>query len=145
MKPERHKSIPAAYLILQGNGKTLLLKRQNTGFCDGLFGLPSGHIESGESIVEGMIREAKEEIGIDLLSKNLLLAHVRDRNAEDGHRIDFFFLCSRWEGEIENREPRKCAELMWIEGTDHPDIIPYVKEVLDHVAQQHNYSLEDWL
>jgi len=143
--PERHKSIIAVYLILREGPKTLLLQRANTGYRDGQYGLPAGHVDAGEPIIDAMVREAKEEINIDIHSDHLQLVHVRDRNADDGHRVDFFFTCSKWHGRPENAEPHKCSDLTWHDHRDEQlDIIPYIKEVLNHTDTREIYSLEDW-
>ena len=47
----------AAYVLLLDGCKVLLSRRMNTGFQDGLFGLPAGHLNKGESVVSAAIRE----------------------------------------------------------------------------------------
>jgi 8-oxo-dGTP diphosphatase len=42
----------------------LLLERSGTGYADGQLCPPSGHLEAGESVVQGAIREAREETGV---------------------------------------------------------------------------------
>ena len=64
MAKERHKLIPSVYLVLIKNNKILLLRRFNTGFMDGYYSLPAGHVESNETLTSAMVREAKEEIGM---------------------------------------------------------------------------------
>ncbi|MFE4455909.1 NUDIX domain-containing protein [Nocardia tengchongensis] len=61
MKP-RYASVVDVHLVLWRNGLVLLAQRANTGFADGCLNLPSGHLEDGESVVEGVIREAHEEV-----------------------------------------------------------------------------------
>lgn len=58
-------------LILIKNNKILLMKRCNTGYEDGKYGLVAGHVESKESLKQAIIREAKEEIGINLSKQDL--------------------------------------------------------------------------
>ncbi len=142
---ERHKSIAAVYLILKQESRVLLLKRFNTGYCDDQYGLPSGHVEKDESIIDAMVREASEEIGVVIRSADLRLAHIRDRSSDDGHRIDFFFTCERWSGELVNAEPHKCSDLRWFGRDQLPkDIISYIQQVLDQIDAGHIYSLENW-
>jgi 8-oxo-dGTP pyrophosphatase MutT (NUDIX family) len=64
------------HLILRQGVRILLGLRQNTGFSDGMYHLPAGHLEDGETISAGAIREAKEELGIDLHPADLHLVHV---------------------------------------------------------------------
>lgn len=137
---------PAVYLILQKDDRFLFLQRQNTGFQDGNYGLPSGHVDGSERLVDSMIREAKEEVGIDLSEDDLSLVHVMHRNyqleEEEEERLDFFFLATTWKGEISNCEPHKCSDLSWFSFEDAPDnVIPYVRQALQ--CAMHNIILSD--
>ena len=77
-KDERYKSKVAVFLILtrEENGKeqVLLQERCNTGYMDGKYDTAcSGHLEQGESLSMAIVREAKEEIDIDVDEKDLKL------------------------------------------------------------------------
>ncbi len=109
--PERFKAIPAVYLFLEQDDKILLLKRANTGYMDGWYGVPAGHHDGGESIKEAMCREAREEAGITVKPEDLIFVHVMHRLANDGERIDFYFKTKSYTGEITNMEPERCSEL----------------------------------
>ncbi len=147
----RHKVVPAVYLIIRNKeGEILLMLRQNTGYQDGNYVVPSGHVEEGELPKAAMIREAKEEIGIDLGLEELEFAHVSSRPAHDetGDRVDFFFLAKTWSGEVVNMEPHKCAELKWIKPTDLPEnTTPHVREIIKLIGEGVNYSElgADWI
>jgi 8-oxo-dGTP diphosphatase len=58
---ERFKLILSVYLILVKDGKTLLLRRANTGFEDGNYGLVSGHADGNEAATDALCREVLEE------------------------------------------------------------------------------------
>lgn len=91
MLKERHKNIPASYLILMKDNKILLQRRFNTDYKDGEYGIPSGHVEKNESFTKALIREMKEEIGIILKPKDLKVVHVMHRKSEmEEERIDTF-------------------------------------------------------
>lgn len=64
-------------------------QRQNTGFEDGAWHLPSGHLEADESVIDALIREAEEEIGITIKSEDVQFAHIM-RNSSSGGRMAFF-------------------------------------------------------
>jgi 8-oxo-dGTP diphosphatase len=135
MKKERLKAILAVYLIVKEQDKILLYLRQNTGYCDGMYSLIAGHVEQGESLSEAMIREAKEEAGIEISPKNLkpLCSMYR---LSDSERVDFFFQLVDWKGEIENREPEKCKELKFFDINNLPkNTIDYVIEALANSFQ----------
>jgi 8-oxo-dGTP pyrophosphatase MutT (NUDIX family) len=84
MKKERPKLIPTAYLVLVRENKILLSRRYNTGFMDGMYGFPAGHLKDDEeTLSQAMVREAREEIGAETASEDLELVHVMHRKQRD--------------------------------------------------------------
>ncbi|HEX2579912.1 MAG TPA: NUDIX domain-containing protein [Rhabdochlamydiaceae bacterium] len=133
-----------AYLILRKNNHVLLLLRQNTGYCDGQYGLVSGHVEDGEGATSGMIREAKEEASIELLPAQLKVVHIVHRYS-NRQNIDIFFECTSWSGEIKNQEPAKCGGLEFFPVDNLPEnTIPYIARTLQSAAKKISYSEEGW-
>lgn len=120
MMKTRNKATPAAYLFLMKEGKILLARRANTGYEDGKYQVPAGHVEEGESPSVALMREAKEEIGIDVHPDDLKLVHIsyRPKHDETGDRVDFFFTVDRWSGDVKNMEPHKCDDLIWVPVTE---------------------------
>ena len=123
----RNKAVPAVYILLEQNGKVLLGRRYNTGYEDGNYQVPAGHVEEGELPTEAMIREAKEEINVDLKSENLELVHAgyRPKHDSTGDRIDLFFKAKKWGGKIKNMEPHKCDDLNWFSWDHLPENITF--------------------
>ena len=142
----RHSIIPAAYLILEKEDNVLLLKRKNTGYEDGNYSLIAGHVEEGETFTETMLREVTEEAGVTVKKEDLKPFYIAQRKSTDkSERIDVFFTCSHWEGEIKNMEPEKCSELKWFPKHELPNnIIEFIKEVLSTDETQffgeHNWA-----
>ena len=105
------------FLVLTRGEEVLLGRRQGTGYADGTWNLPSGKLETHEDAVTGVIREAKEEIGVLLDPADVRLATVvHHRNAEGGARVGLFFTAVHEpdrHGEVVNTEPHKCAQLDW--------------------------------
>lgn len=106
--------------VLRGN-ELLLGKRKNTA-GDGDWGLPGGHLEYQESLVEGAKRELLEETG---LNANLVLESVVNDplREEDTHYLHINFLAKDVSGEPELKEPGKCYEWGWFSLNDLPDNI----------------------
>jgi mutator protein MutT len=149
MTKERYKAIPASYLVMIKDNKVLLQRRLNTGYEDGNYSMPAGHVDAGETFTQCVVREIKEEIGIDLNSKDVKVAHVMHRNSgegEIGNRIDIFFTAEKWGGEIENKEPNKCDDLSWFDLDNLPEnIIPYIKHAIDCINNKIFYREFGWI
>ena len=136
----RFTMVVAVHLILIKDKKILLSRRFNTGYEDGNFSVPAGHVEKGESCLNAMIREAKEEIDVEIKSNNLLLAHVMHRKT-DRERIDFFFECKEWAGTPKINEKDKCDLLKWFEIGSFPhNTVPYVREAVTLFLNNEKYS-----
>lgn len=82
----------AVHLILEEQGKLLLMRRFQTGYQDGMYALVGGCVEEGESIVDAMAREAKEEAGIEIKKEDLSIEVVIYRRREGPHKdaVHFF-------------------------------------------------------
>lgn len=140
----RFKLVSAVHLFLTKDDKILLLRRYNTGYEDGNYSVIAGHLDGGEKVKTAMIREAKEEVGIDIAGEDLTVVQVMHRLSED-ERIDFFLHALKWSGEIHNQEPDKCDELSWHSLDDLPvNIIPYVARAIDNYQQQIWFDSFGW-
>ncbi len=130
----------AAFLVLKKDGKVLLSKRINTSHEDGNYGLVAGHLEKGETPQEAIVREAKEEIGLDIKEEDLEVVHVSFNQSE----LDYFQIYltpKKWQGEVENREPERCADLAWFaEDSLPPNTIKYIAFVLGKIKEGVMYS-----
>ena len=89
----------------------MLLKRKNTGYFDGGYSLPSGHIEDGEMASQAIQREMKEELGIEISNSWIVPFHTLQRVRHDRQYIDIVYAITDRQGEIENREFDKCEAL----------------------------------
>jgi 8-oxo-dGTP diphosphatase len=109
MKNRLHVKV-AVYLIVERAGSYLFLQRCNTGYCDGLYSLPAGHVDPGETPRHALSRESQEEVDIRVEPDDLDLVHVIFRR--NGY-LNLFFRATQWQGEPKNQEPDKCRELVW--------------------------------
>ncbi len=140
---ERHKAVPASYLILKKGNDILLGHRINTGYYDGWYTVPAGHIEAGELPLEALARESDEEIGISFDKKDAHLIHTmyRAKHDETGERADYFFLVEKWQNEPKNMEPNKCDELRWFSLDNLPNnLMRHVEFALEAIKNDINYS-----
>lgn len=144
--PERCRSIVDVHVILNRDGEILLLERQNTGYCDGMLHLPSGHLEEGEALHHGAAREAREEVGVTVDPDTLALAAVvHHRQRPDLARVGLFFTAQRWQGEPFNAEPHKCGKLLWADPRVLPsNTIAYPAEGIRTWLSGRGYTSHGW-
>lgn len=144
MHKERFKLIPAVYLVLREGNKVLLLRRANTGYQDGKYSVVAGHMDGDELGSTAMVREAKEEAGIDVDPSKLRFVHIAhrlSRNQVGQERLDLFYELSEWQGQVINAEPGKCDDLSWFDIDDLPaDMLPFVRRALTDIANGVSYS-----
>lgn len=130
---ERFTLRAAAYLLLFHEGQILLSRRFHTGWHDGEYSLVAGHLDGDETVVDTMIREAKEEAGITVKPEDLQVVHTMHRILKGEYEyIDFYLTAKTWTGEITNLEPNKCDELGWFSLEKLPsNTLPHIRQVLD--------------
>lgn len=132
----RPRVIVDVNLILRSGRSILLGRRYNTDFANGCYSLPAGHLELGESVVDALIREAREEVGILIDAAKVKFVQVMHNSYGIG-RFAMFFEVREWVGEVCNMEPRKCDDLRWFELGDLPDnMVPYIRQAIDHYVYE---------
>jgi len=133
----RFQVVPAAYVVLRRGDEVLLQLRQGTGYRDGFWACAAaGHVEEGESVLAAATREALEELGVRIDAGDLEPLTAMHRTYANGRpvdeRVDFFFTCSRWQGDPRRLEPNKSADLRWFALDALPDpVVPHERAVLD--------------
>lgn len=126
-----HGGIPVGvHVVLEQADTVLLMRRAGTGFFDGQYSLPGGHVEPGESIRQTACREMWEEVGVALGPADLSYMGVVHR-LSDSNRIDFFLRAVGWRGVPEIREHHKCDHLAWFPLGALPEgTVPYIRQAL---------------
>ena len=129
---ERFRAKVAVHVLLVREGSVLLLRRANTGYEDGNYSVPAGHLDGDESATSAAAREALEETGVVIDTATLRFVGVMHRKSND-ERIDFFFEATAWSGELANAEPEKCDELAWYAFDNlPPNVVPYVRRAIEN-------------
>ena len=135
MKTDRFKSIVCVDVILEKGNKILLMKKKK----DNEYELPGGHLEKAEDLLEAMIREAKEELEIDLKKEDLKLVHVMHHYNKE--RINFIYEADASKLDPKIGEPEKCSELIWTSITNPPkEISKKLKRILENVEKHIFYD-----
>ena len=122
--------------------KILLHRRQNTGYQDGRWDIAgSGHVDEGETAKAAVIRECREEIGIEVEYHDVTFVHLSHRLSPDRIYYDIYFVIDRYAGTPTIMEPEKCSDLSWLDIDNLPgDIIDCRKTVIREFRNKSYYS-----
>ena len=106
MKKEMDHRHLGSYGLIIKNDEILLIKK-NSGPYDGLLDLPGGTIEMGETPSDTLVRELKEEVGINVLEYELFDANsvLVDWDYDDNtlvhvHHVGVFYKVLKYDGDI---------------------------------------------
>ena len=101
---DRTERVELTVLCLIRDGDRYLLQDRAKGDWTG-YTLPGGHVEPGESIVDAVVREMKEETGLNV--KFPRLCGVKQFPIEGGRYVVFLFTADRFSGELESSDEGK--------------------------------------
>ena len=119
-------------VIMNDQDQVLLMRRANTGFGDGQYSLPGGHVEKHERIADAAKREVLEETSIHLTDVRIQGVIHSDVDREYLH---FVAVATHkdWTGEARNMEPDQCDHIAWYPWGNWPDnTLPCIKLALEN-------------
>lgn len=105
----------SAVALIDVDGRVLLAQRPPGKSLAGLWEFPGGKVESGESPEAGLIRELKEELGIDTWKSCLAPLTFASHAYDDFHLLMPLFVCRKWEG---TPRPQEGQVLKWVRAAD---------------------------
>lgn len=117
--------------LLHKDGKYLLQDRVKKDWQG--YTLPGGHVEPGESIVDAVVREMKEETGLAILDPRL--CGVKQFPIDGGRYIVFLFEATSFEGEISSSEE---GNIHWIraEELDQVNLVQDFRDLVDVILNK---------
>lgn len=109
-----HIGVGVGALIFDEAGKLLLTKRgQHAKNERGRWEIPGGAIEFGETFEQGLKREIREELGIEIELKDMLQLADHLIPDEQQHWVSPTYICEIVSGTPTILEPQKCDEIGW--------------------------------
>ena len=128
-----------ARLILYDRGRILLLKQ--TRGNGGNYTLVGGTVEQKEFAREALIRETREEAGIQIAKGDLTLVHVLNKRGNNSQRINMYFKASKYRGIVQNLEDHKFKAVQWFPIKSLPEgVTATVKQALEAYRAGRLYS-----
>ena len=142
----KEKFLSAVYLIIKNDKEEILLqRRQGTKLWPGFLALPAGHIDEKENAYDAIIREAKEELGIEISINNIIDTFVVNRrNKSLMPYYDIYVEINNYNGNLKINEPEKCSELVWCNINELPkDMIDFEVDAIKKNQQGIKFSVID--
>jgi len=124
----------SAVALIDTDGRVLMAKRPEGKSLAGLWEFPGGKVEEGERPEAALIRELKEELGIDVTESCLAPLTFASHAYDDFHLLMPLYVCRRWKGIPQAMEGQ---ELRWIYAKDlrtlpmPPADIPLIPHLVD--------------
>ncbi len=103
--------VVVALALVDADGRVLLAKRPEGKRMAGLWEFPGGKVEGAETPEDTIIREAREELGIDIEKSCLAPLSFASHAYDEFHLLMPLFVCRVWEGIVAARESQ---ELAWV-------------------------------
>jgi len=141
-KMQRTEKVELTTLCLIRRENEYLLQNRIKKDWEG-YTLPGGHVEPGESIVDAVVREMKEETGLTVL--NPKLCGVKQFPIEGGRYIVFLFTADEFTGEVISSEE---GEMRWVNKSELAslqtvdDFDELLKVMLDENLSEFLYVIE---
>jgi len=100
-----------AVALVDADGRVLLAERPAGKSMAGLWEFPGGKVRGGETPEAALIRELKEELGIDVTASCLAPFTFASHAYADFHLLMPLYVCRRWQGMV---TPREGQRLTWV-------------------------------
>ncbi len=97
--------------LIDGDGRVLLAERPAGKTMAGLWEFPGGKLRAGETPEAALVRELREELGIDVAEACLSPLTFVSHRYPALHVVLLLYVCRRWKGLVTAREGQK---LTWV-------------------------------
>ncbi len=126
----------AAAALIDVDNRVLIAERPAGKSMAGLWEFPGGKVAPGETPEAALIRELREELGIEVCETCLAPFTFASYGYDDFHLLMPLFLCRNWDGEIAPRESQRIKWVRPLKLADYPmppadvPLIPMLRDLL---------------
>jgi 8-oxo-dGTP diphosphatase len=100
-----------AAALIDADNRVLIAQRPEGRSLAGLWEFPGGKVDAGEGPESALIRELREELGIEVKEACLAPLTFASHGYEDFHLLMPLYVCRRWQGLVTSREGQS---LKWV-------------------------------
>lgn len=134
--PARPILLVVAAALVDPDNRVLIAERPEGKSLAGLWEFPGGKVSAGETPEEALVRELREELGIEVCLTCLAPFTFASHTYETFHLLMPLFLCRNWDGEI---APAEGQRVKWVRASrlsDYPmppadlPLIPHLRDLL---------------
>lgn len=100
-------------VIVLDEGQKILLGKRLANYNNGLWAVPAGHVELGETFSEAARRELLEETSLHARKLELIGLNNYTDDKKERQYVNIDFLVREYDGVVQNREPDLCAGWHW--------------------------------
>ncbi|MGE6258403.1 NUDIX domain-containing protein [Heyndrickxia sporothermodurans] len=141
MEVEKLPKIGVGAVIINEDNHILLVLRKKSPEA-GHWSLPGGKVDYMETIENAIIREIKEELGIDIEIEKLLCVTNHIIQSEDIHYVAPTFITRIVNGSVQNKEPHALEKVQWFPLDGIPDNITITTEnALKQLGQRDRFRV----
>ncbi len=109
-----------ACALVDVDGRVLITQRPASSHLGGLWEFPGGKVEAGETPEAAVIRELREELGIETRHACLAPLTFASHTYDDFHLLMPLFVCRRWQGQVVGREGQAVKWVRPVRLGDYP-------------------------
>lgn len=126
----------AAVALIDDANRVLLAERPSGKSMAGLWEFPGGKVEDGETPERALVRELKEELGLELCLDCLAPFNFASHRYEDFHLLMPLYICRSWDGQLVPSEGQRTAWVKPLDLIKYPmppadlPLIPWLRDYL---------------